>query len=325
MGRHPAGSTAARRCFTLSMVKSPLAQSRRGAKPAPLPEQIQLALAIADESSLRSLLSDSLPAIAQPHEVDQVRVELSLPLPDRRDRVLDALICFERVRCWLAGSRPHLPRLEDDPRCHHLTHCQAEPVTLAQNIALSEAIALLSHAGFNADQIARVLHLPSQAWHKSWWFMADIDGQLTVPFQRLMRVRHFSDGSLTLQYKDYYALEQPPSFKGQPACVPVVIRQRAERFCQTLERINQARQAFATAQAILITEALSAPEAEGFMRQNVSLFTAQAALPQMQWADCQHCQQASCPLQGQPRSPVTMCRSYVGGLTAGSSGSHAKP
>lgn len=216
MGRHPAGSTAARRCFTLSMVKSPLAQSRRAAKPAPLPEQIQLALAIADEGSLRSLLSDSLPAIARPQEIDQVRVELSLPLPGRCDRVLDGLICFERVRCRLAGSRPELLPLqpEDDRRCQHLTHCQSEPVTLAQNISLSEAIALLSHAGFDADQIAQVLHLPSQAWHKSWWFMADIDGRLTVPFQRLIRVRHFIDGSLTLQYKDYYALERPSSFEG---------------------------------------------------------------------------------------------------------------
>jgi hypothetical protein len=295
------------------MVKSPLARSRRAAPAAPLQEQIQLALALADEGSLRSLLTDSLPAIARPHEIEQVRAEVGIPLPGTDSRCVDGLICFEQVRCVLAGSRPDLPlpRLTDHPNYPHLTSCQSELVTLAQNMALSDAIALLSHAGFDAQQISHILHLPNQAWHKSWWLMADFEGSLTVPFQRLMRVRHFGDGTVTLQYKDFYAQERPPEFKGHRVQIPVVIRQPSEGFCAVLERLNLTRQAFGTPQVILITEQLSDLEAEGFMRQNVSLFTAQERLQMPAAADCSRCQRSACPMQGQAHSPVLKCRAFT--------------
>ncbi|MBD2257770.1 hypothetical protein [Pseudanabaena sp. FACHB-2040] len=295
------------------MVKSPLARSRRTAPAASLQEQIQLALALADEGSLRSLLTDSLPAIARPHEIDQVRAEVGIPVPGANSRCVDGLIRFEQIRCVLAGSRPDLalPRLAEHPNYQHLTNCQSELVTLAQNIALSDAIALLSHAGFDAKQISQILHLPSQAWHKSWWFMADFEGSLTIPFQRLMRVRHFGDGTLTLQYKDFYAQERPPEFKGHLVHVPVVIRQPSEGFFAVLERINVTRQAFGTPQVILITEQISELEAEGLIRQNVSLFTAQDRLRIPETADCSRCQQSTCPLQGETHSPVVKCRAFI--------------
>ncbi|HEY9878175.1 MAG TPA: hypothetical protein V6D29_06945 [Leptolyngbyaceae cyanobacterium] len=296
------------------MVKSPLARTRRTAKaPTSLQEQIQLALALADEYSLRSLLSDSIPAIARPHEISQIRAEVSIPIPGT-DRVLDGLLRFERVRCVLAGTWPTLPAVPRLQGCHdfeHVSCCQSELVTLAQNITPSDAIALLSHAGFNADQISQVLHLPGEAWHKSWWFMADGEGFLTIPFQRLMRVRHFGDGTLTLQYKDYYAQERPAGFKGQPVQVPVVVRQSTEGFCAVLERANVARQAFSTQQVVLIAETVSDLEAEGFIRQNISLFTAQGVLQLPVTADCKRCQQETCPLRGQVHSPVTTCRAFV--------------
>lgn len=296
------------------MVKSPLARTRRTENtPALLQEQIQLALALADEHSLRSLLSDSIPAIARPHEISQIRSEVSIPIPGT-DRVLDGLLRFERVRCVLAGTWPTVPavpRLQSHHDFDQISSCQSELITLAQNIALSDAIALLSHAGFSADQISQVLHLPSEAWHKSWWFMADGEGFLTIPFQRLMRVRHFGDGTLTLQYKDYYAQERPAEFKGQSVQIPVVVRQSREGFCAVLERANVARQAFSTQQVVLIAETVSELEAEGFIRQNISLFTAKNALQLPVTADCKHCQQQTCPLRGQVHSPVTLCRAFI--------------
>ncbi|HEY9878944.1 MAG TPA: hypothetical protein V6D29_10840 [Leptolyngbyaceae cyanobacterium] len=296
------------------MVKSPLARTRRTVNaPTSLQEQIQLALALADEHSLRSLLSDSVPAIARPHEISQIHAEVSIPLPGT-GRVLDGLLKFERVRCVLAGTWPTVPavpRLQNHHDFEQVACCQSDLVTLAQNITPSDAIALLSQAGFNADQISRVMHLPSEAWHKSWWFMADGEGFLTIPFQRLMRVRHFGDGTLTLQYKDYYAHERPTGFKGQSVQVPVVIRQSTEGFSAALERANIARQAFSTQQVVLIAETVSDLEAEGFIRQNISLFTAQGALQLPVVADCKHCQQETCPLRGQVHSPVTTCRAFV--------------
>ncbi|HEY9736169.1 MAG TPA: hypothetical protein V6D06_07795 [Trichocoleus sp.] len=304
------------------MVKSPLARSRRIASTPPpqgpsaqtLQEQIQLALALADEGSLRSLLTDSLPALARPHEIGQIRAEVGVPTAAACGPTVDGLIRFERIGCVLAGSQPDLPqpRLQDHRNYQSLTSCESELLTLAQNVALSEAIGLLSHAGFDADQISQVIHLPSQAWHKSWWFMTDCEGFLTIPFQRLMRVRHFGDGTVTLQYKDYYAQERPADFKGHAVQVPIVIRQQSEGFCAVLERVNAARQAFATEQSILIAENFSDLEAEGFIRQNISLFTAKRELQLPVPADCQHCQQANCPLQGQAHSPVVMCRGFIG-------------
>lgn len=296
------------------MVKSTLARSRHSSPVASLQEQLQLALAIADEPILRSLLTDSLPALARPEEIGSIGIEVSVPVTGLEGYLLDGLIRFERVQCVLAGSQPDLPTpppLPDHQSYQALTCCQSDLVTLAQNTSLSDAIALLSHAGFTGDQISQVLHLPSQAWHKSWWYMADAEGRLTIPFQRMMRVRHFGDGTLTLQYKDFYGYDRPTHFRGAPAQVPLVIRQPGDRFSEVLKRVNLARQSCASPQAILITEGESALETEGFMRQNISLFAPQQTLPLPIAANCRACQQKACPLQGQGRSPVLLCRAYA--------------
>jgi hypothetical protein len=146
-------------------------------------------------------------------------------------------------------------------------------VTLAQNIPPSQAVQLLLQAGFNPEQTHQILHLPSQAWHKSWWYSLDLDGFWTTPFQRWMRIRHFTDGTLTLQFKDYYGQERPTHFRSQPQQLPVIVHDPNLGFGDTLAQINLARRELATAQAILMVTAIAELEMEGYIRQQVSLFT----------------------------------------------------
>jgi len=189
-------------------------------QPPPAYQEAQLALAVADESFLRSLLTDSLPALVHPHEVGTVTVDVGVPMGQGR---IDAVLKFEHISCVLAGSYPDAPpapTVHTHTQYQAITTCHSDLTTLAQNVPISTAVEILARAGFDPDQIHHILHLPSQAWHKSWWYTLDPDGFLTVPFQRSIRTRCFADGTVTLQFKDYYAYERPEGFRSDPANCP---------------------------------------------------------------------------------------------------------
>jgi len=277
------------------------------------PQEAQLALAIADEAFLRALLTDSLPAIAHPHEVGAVSVEVGIPLQQSPHLSIDAVLTFEHIHCVLAGSYPEappLPEFESHTQYQAVTSCYSDLTTLAQNVTTSEAEALLSRSGFDPEQIRQILQLPSQAWHKSWWYTLDPEGFLTVPFQRCIRTRSFADGTFTFQFKDYYAHERPTGFRSQPQQLPVVVHQPTLGFCENLARVNLTRRELKTQQALLIAGDLPELEIEGYIRQNVSLCR-QRGLQNPLEANCRICHQGKCPLHGVDSSPVMACRSFM--------------
>ncbi|MBE9108100.1 hypothetical protein IQ273_01495 [Nodosilinea sp. LEGE 07298] len=296
------------------MVSSPLASS----SPSPQRQQVgrpaaadhQLALAVADDAFLRSLLTDSLPAIARPHEIGSVTVEVGVPLPTQGR--MDAVLTFEHINCVLAGSYPEAPpppNLSNHRQYEAITPCHSDLSTLAHNVPLTEAEALLARSGFTDSDIQHILNLPNQGWHKSWWYSLTAEGFLTVPFQRSIRSRCYTDGTVTLQFKDHYAQQRPEGFHSQPQKLPVIVHSAQVSFCDNLAHINLSRQALATPQAILIADDLSELEVEGYIRQNVSLYR-QRSLEHLLNANCRSCGQAKCPLQGVDSSPVLACRSF---------------
>ncbi|HIK43296.1 MAG TPA: hypothetical protein IGR64_00240 [Leptolyngbyaceae cyanobacterium M65_K2018_010] len=295
------------------MAKSFLTPSRSGYRvPQEAVQAAQLALAIADEAFLRSLITDSLPAIAHPHEVGSVSIQVGVPLRQHPQRYMDAVLTFEHINCVLAGSYPEAPpppEFDSHSQYQAVTSCHSDLTTLAQNVTPTEAVALLARSGFDPEQIHQILHLPSQAWHKSWWYTLDPEGFLTVPFQRWMRSRCFADGTFTFQFKDYYAQERPPGFCSQPQQLPVVVHQPSLGFCDNLARINLTRRELNTAQALLVADDLTELEVEGYIRQNVSL-AKQRGLQTPLAANCRMCRQDKCPLHGIDSSPVMACRSY---------------
>ncbi|WOD38639.1 hypothetical protein RRF56_20730 [Nodosilinea sp. E11] len=294
------------------MVSSPLAPaSPRQQTVSPTPADPQLALAVADDGFLRSLLTESLPAIAHPHEIGSVTVEVSVPLPEVHSHI-DAVLTFEHINCVLAGSYPEappLPAVSNHREYQAITPCQSDLATLAQNVSFSEAETLLARSGFAPDEVQHILNLPSQAWHKSWWYSLTADGFLTVPFQRHIRSRSYTNGTCTLQFKDHYAQQRPEGFRSQPQKLPVVVHSPQVSFCDNLAHINLSRQALSTPQAILIATDLSELEIEGYIRQNVSLYR-QRSLDHLLNANCRSCSQTKCPLQGVDSSPVLACRSF---------------
>lgn len=274
---------------------------------------MHLALAIADEPSLKSLLTQCMPAIAAPHNIGHVTSQASVPA--KADQVLDGLLQFESIQCVLASQVrdrvvPDVEGSDDgiasEQNILQLTRWQSPIQTLGCDIGLSRAIALLENAGFLPAQVQQVLHLPQEAWYKSWWYTLDELGHQAVPFRRFIRTRHYADGTYTIQYRDFFAQEMPPCFNSRPKQALVVLHHPAAGFHQTLGQINGFRQHFGLEQVILVGESLSDLEAEGFIRQGVSLYTATDLFIPVQ-ANCQRCVTHTCPMNGRQDSPVRTC------------------
>lgn len=296
------------------MVNSYLTPSPSGHQVAAPPlQEAQLALAVADEAFLKALLTDCFPAIAYPHEIGAVTVDVGVPLTQSAAGSIDGILKFEQITCVLAGSYPDAPPIPEfisHDHYHAVTQCHSDLSTLAHNLPLSDVVALLSRAGFDKEHIHQILHLPTQAWHKSWWYTIDLEGRLTIPFLRLIRTRRFVDGTITLQFKDYYGTEPPPGFSSELKQLPLIVHNPQDSFCNNLSCINLARRELETHQAILIAQGLSELEVEGYMRQNVSLFQQhRVQLPLA--ANCRSCGQDKCPLHGVDSSPVMACRSFL--------------
>lgn len=236
--------------------------------------QVQLALAIADGTFLKSLLVECSPAISLPHQVGQLRVTIGPPAGKAGLEHIDAVIEYEQLWCMPSDGAP----TEDDFSLRDyqsLTRCQSDLKTLGWRISLSQAIALLQHGGFQEEQIQRILQLPWDGWHRSWWDTFEAQGYLGLPFQRWFRTRCYSDGTYTLQYRDHYAQDAPPCFRGIWQQVPVMIGDAHGRFGEVLTGLKRACHSLKTDRCILLANDLTDLEAEGYIRQGVSLYPIQ--------------------------------------------------
>lgn len=263
-------------------------------------ERIRLALALADAPVLRSLLSSCTPPLMPSTRIGAVSTRVGVPAGDL---VADGIVEFEAIQCTLAtvGCNPPVDAFSEPRRRWQLRWRYETPLsTLVREVSLEQAQTALSQARLPADQVQAILKLPHQAWHKSWWYSA----RSSLPFQRYIRCRRYDDGTVTLQYKDYFEQEPPPCFHSQPQQAIVTIQTRPMPFGQTLIEINRLRQRLDIQQVIVIDQTLKATEIEGFIRQNISLY------PVMTLANpinCAICSCRDCPLQGQSNSPVTGC------------------
>ncbi len=244
-------------------------------------EQVQIALALAEEDWLISLLADCTPAIAHPHQLGQVRVAIGIPPQARGVSRLDGVLEYEQVWCLPAMGSPAEEGFSEREYAS-LTRCQSELKTLAWRVKLSEAIALLQHGGLQADQIQRILQLPWEGWHRAWWDLLEPQGTLGLPFQRWFRTRCYSDGTYTLQYQDHYAQDEPPCFRGIWRSVPLLIREASDTFGDILTQLRQAQHSLKSDRAILISSELDELAATAYMRQGVSLYPLEAC--QRSWS-----------------------------------------
>ncbi|NJR66527.1 MAG: hypothetical protein HC772_16365 [Leptolyngbyaceae cyanobacterium CRU_2_3] len=281
----------------------------------PLHDRVQIALAIADPLLLKSLLTDCTPPIAPPHQIGSISTKIGVPVESRR--AIDGIIQFESIYCVIAESQEdaeqgvleYAQRHANSRGYLDLTRCEAEISTLGQSLSLAQAIALLAQSGFSPQQVDAILHLPQDAWYKSWWFMRNTEGGFTVPFLRSIRTRRYINGTFTIQYKDFFAQDKPPCFQSQSNRVLVEIGTEPKNFRKTLEKINYARQQFGMAQALLICEQISDLEVQGFISQGISIYaTHEITLPAR--ARCMDCATAGCPMHGRADSPVTLCQRF---------------
>ncbi len=275
---------------------------------AELRERIVLALAIADEVTLRSLVVDCYPQVAPAHRVGQMRATLGVPVSPTQ--VIDGVLHYDVINCVLADSIQAAPSAQaaccSTVDYQQVTRCQTPTQTLGRNIARSQVESILAASGFSAEQVVTILHLPEAAWHKSWWYVLNEAGDLGVLFHRRIRTRHYSDGTYTLQYQDYFAQESPPCFRDESQRVMIKIHDGNQRFSQVLADINAARQQLGIRTAILISDSISALEAQGFINQGIYLYATAHLLRPIQ-ADCLFCNHQQCPMQGRSDSPVRMC------------------
>ncbi len=282
-------------------------------------EQVRLALAIADEDLLRSLLAKSTLPIAEAHRMDRVTSKVGIRVDTHL--TLDAILEFDDIRCVLAESEAEIERNlglcdksapERQRELARLTQCRTDLQTFAHHTTTVQTISLLARAGFTRCHIQNILHLPNDAWNKSWWYALDDNGNFSLPFHRMMRTRRYADGTFTLQYRDFFSQEKPPCFKSEQQQVLVAIRERSQGFSELLSSINYGRAELGIERAILIGDRFSELEVRGFMSQGVSLYAASDfVLPTR--ADCSVCAQHDCPMNHRDDSPVTTCRNFCFG------------
>lgn len=277
-----------------------------------LQDQVQIALAIADHTLLKSLLVNCIPAISQPHLIGSVAVELAVPVRDRY--VADGILHYEALKCVLAAPQDGIERsqaYDSGNRSDQWRHKQFESElhTLDKAISLTDAVSLLTHAGFSPEQVKEILYLPYEGWYKSWWYTLDENENFTVPFLRLIRTLRYPDGTFAIQYKDYYEQDQPPCFSSMPQKVKLRIRTEDHGFGETLGRINTTRTSLGITQTILICNTIAELEAQGFISQGISIYpAAELVLPTR--ANCTICGTKTCPMNGTEDSPIMMCRRF---------------
>jgi bacterioferritin-associated ferredoxin len=291
-------------------------KGRSGDSNLSIHDQVQIALAIAEEKLLQSLLVDSTPPLVRPQCLGSVTSSIGIPI--QSGQVIDGLIQFEEVRCVMAKdpvrtdpqtakpSLGHLPRLGTAD----LMRCESDLHTLGEgNLSMAQAIALLAHSGFTPEQVEDILNLPYEAWHKTWWYTLDAYGHFTVPFLRILRTLRYPNGTFTIQYRDYYAQTQPSCFRSTPRQVLVEIASTVKHFSQTLEKINRARFQCGIDTALLICNHISDLAAQGFISQGISIYSHQQLNLPIQ-SNCASCANQDCPMHGRRDSPVLMCRSF---------------
>lgn len=295
------------------MVNPVLTHSAPSQAAASVHDQVQIALAIADTTLLKSLLVDSTPPIAPSHQIGSVTSAIGVPLAGKK--AVDGVLTFEAIHCVLSNApveRERHSHSEGHNRSQRerarLTQCESETHILGRTVPLAQALSLLSQSGFSPRQIEEILHLPYEAWHKSWWYALDTEGNFTVPFLRLIRTLRYTDGTFTIQYKDYYGQEKPTCFGIREQKVLIEIKAEVQSFGKTLEKINYAREQLGVSQAILICDRLSDLEARGFISQGISLYTA-AELNLPAQANCAICV-SDCPMMGRESSPVLLCQQF---------------
>jgi hypothetical protein len=296
------------------MPKPVLTRFPAKAEPAPsLHDRVQIALAIADEALLKSILTDCLPRLSAPQAMGTISATVGIPLPTGAPAY--GMITFEKVCCVLSRSadelEQHLNQMGD--RLHHrferLTRYETETQTLAHGVSLTEALTILAQAGFTPSQIEAILTLPYDACHKSWWYTLNADGQVVMPFHRTLRTRHLADGTFILQYKDHFAQERPPCFQSQPVSVLVEIQTPNDTFGSTIARINLERQALGVQHVILIGDRLSGLEIKGYTHQGISLLAAHELRLPVE-AHCDRCATYDCPMRSFAHSPVQTCYQF---------------
>lgn len=282
----------------------------------PLRDRIQIALAIADEPILKSLLVNCTPPIALPHLIGNISTAVGIPLAEA-SKAVDGVIQFEEIRCVLVDSPADIdPALAERSHWDHthrefakLTRCESETHILGQTITLAQSLSVLAHAGFSPHQVDTIVNLPYGAWHKSWWYTLDANSSFTVPFLRLIRTLHYTDGTLTLQYKDFFSQDKPACFRSQIHRVLIEIKPDVHNFRKTLAKINHARAELGIEKALLICNSMSDLEARGFMSQGISIYAANEVVL-LAKADCASCLTETCPMHGIENSPVMACRRF---------------
>jgi len=282
-------------------------------------DQMQIALAIADETLLKTLLTDSTRPIVPLHQIGHVSSTIGVRVSS--GEIVDAVLTYEHVRCIPADGEadidPFIPCInksatECQREIAHLTRCESDLQTLVHHTPLAETLAVLTQSGFSPNQIRTILHLPQDAWYKTWWYALDDQGEFTTPFHRRIRSRQYTDGAITIQYVDQFPMTKPPCFRSLIQRVVVSIHREDQSFSHTLATVNASREQLGTDQAILLCDRLSELEARGYLSQHVSLYTAsELAIPSH--ADCMICVNADCPMNRRIDSPVTTCRNFCVG------------
>ena len=128
-----------------------------------LRDRIQIALAVADDTLLRSMLVNCQPAIAPARTIGKISSAICLAAPQQQ--TVDGLVEYSEIQCLLGQVQDSRSPEAIDYGWNasdyaRYTQYQSETTDLVDGITVSEASDLLESAGYSPHQLQQILQMP---------------------------------------------------------------------------------------------------------------------------------------------------------------------
>lgn len=272
------------------MAKSSMSYSgHEGRKTTPIHDQIQIALAVADEAKLKSLVANCYPPILPWNCITRISSRVGVPVQYKQ--AADGVISFEGTICeqkelsdsnvaQMAGQYIEDFKRNRDDYCllkgfftrTRVIYGPCEPSLEGVRGYLKE-LECSSMAISNTLQIS-VKWLDSNSTSPVYEIDCSVKtdaGKESV--KRLIKICECPDIFVIL-YQDFVFPQCPVIFQNTRSRILVEIKTEIQSFGEVVEQINRYREKLCIQKAILICDTVSDLEAEGFISQGISIYPA---------------------------------------------------
>lgn len=260
-----------------------------GRKTTPIHDQLQIALAVADEAKLKSLVANCYPPILPWNCITRISSRVGVPVQYKQ--AADGVISFEGTVCEqkelsdsevanMAGQYiKDFQRNRDDYCLLRGFFTKTRVIYEPCEPSLEGVCGYLKELECSSIAISNTLQM-SVEW---------LDSNSTEPVyeincsvktdagkESVKRLIKICDGpdSFVILCQDFVSPQCPVIFRNTHSRILVEIKTEIQSFGEVVEQINRYREKLGIQKAILICDTVSDLEAKGFISQEISIYPA---------------------------------------------------